>query len=122
VTIAQTRGDFSERFLFPLEVLAHALQLSAAARVLKTSTESPNMKTTLISLFAATLIGFASIATGRSFDAADFIAISFAVGLAAWTIEQYSRQPRPLTYARPIRLPISPAVQSARAQAQKMAA
>jgi hypothetical protein len=80
------------------------------------------MKTALISLLAATLVGFASLASGRPFDAADFIAISFAVGLAAWTIEQYSRTPRPLTYARPIRLPIAPSVRQVAEPARRIAA
>jgi len=63
------------------------------------------MKTSLISLLAATLLGFASLASGRPFDAADFMAILFTVGLVAWTMNQYSREPRPLLVARPIRLP-----------------
>lgn len=62
------------------------------------------MKTSLISLLTATLLGFASLASGRPFDAADFTAILFATGLVAWTIEQYSRVPRSLTLNRPIRL------------------
>ncbi len=65
------------------------------------------MKTTLTSVLAATLLGFASLASGRPFDAADFTAILFATGLVAWTIEQYSRQPRILTAVRPIRFPVN---------------
>ena len=65
------------------------------------------MKTALTSLLTATLLGFASIASGRLFDAADFIAIAFTVGLIAWTVEQYSREPRSLTVARPIHLPVT---------------
>ena len=65
------------------------------------------MKTALLSILIATLLGFAAIASGRQFDAADFFAISFATGLVAWTVNQYSRVPRALTYARPIRLPIA---------------
>lgn len=64
------------------------------------------MKTALISVLTATLLGFASLASGRHFDAADFTAIMFATGLVAWTIEQYGRAPRSLMLARPIRLPI----------------
>ncbi len=64
------------------------------------------MKTALITLLTATLLGFASYASGRAFDAADYIAILFATGLAAWTIDQYGREFRPLTLARPIRLPL----------------
>ncbi len=65
------------------------------------------MKTALISLLTATLLGFASYASGRSFDAADFTAIVFATGLAAWTVNQYGREFRPLTLAKPIRLPVT---------------
>jgi hypothetical protein len=63
------------------------------------------MKTALISVFTAILLGFAAFAGGRPFDAADFTAIMFTTGLVAWTIEQYSRVPRAMTLARPIRLP-----------------
>jgi hypothetical protein len=62
------------------------------------------MKTTLSSFLTATVLGFASLASGRPFDAADFTAILFATGLVAWTIEQYSRVPRSLTMNRPVRL------------------
>ncbi|HEY8993736.1 MAG TPA: hypothetical protein VIM71_03545 [Lacunisphaera sp.] len=62
------------------------------------------MKTALISVLTATLLGFASLASGRAFDAADFTAILFTTGLVAWTIDQYSRAPRALTRNRPIRL------------------
>jgi hypothetical protein len=62
------------------------------------------MKTALISVLTATLLGFASLASGRPFDAADFTAILFSTGLVAWTVNQYSRGLRPLTVARPIRL------------------
>ncbi len=54
------------------------------------------MKTTLLSLLTATLLGLASLASGRHFDAADFTAIMFTTGLVAWTIDQYSREPRVL--------------------------
>jgi hypothetical protein len=66
------------------------------------------MKTSLISLssvLTATLLGFASTASGRPFDAADFMAILFTTGLVAWTVSQYSHDPRPLQVARPVRLP-----------------
>jgi hypothetical protein len=65
------------------------------------------MKTSLISILTATFLGFASLASNRPFDAADFMAILFTVGLVAWTVNQYSREPRPLALARPIRLPVS---------------
>jgi len=64
------------------------------------------MKTALISVLTATLLGFASLASGRPFDAADFTAILFTLGLVAWTVDQYSREPRPLLLRdRPIRVP-----------------
>lgn len=63
------------------------------------------MKTALISVLTATLLGIASLASGRHFDAADFTAIMFATGLVAWTIDQYSRVPRALTLARTFQFP-----------------
>jgi hypothetical protein len=80
------------------------------------------MKTALTSVLTATLLGFASIASGRPFDAADFTAILFATGLVAWTIEQYSRQPRVLSLARPIRLPVNLGARHAPAQDSRLAA
>jgi len=65
------------------------------------------MKTALLSVLTATLLGFASFASGRHFDAADFTAVLFATGLVAWTIEQYGRPARILTTNRPIRFPVS---------------
>jgi hypothetical protein len=44
---------------------------------------------------------------GRPFDAADFTAIIFTLGLVAWTVEQYSRGSRSLDLNRPIRVPAS---------------
>ena len=49
------------------------------------------MKTTIISLLTAGLLAFAATLSARPFDAADFIAIAFATGLVAWTVNQYSR-------------------------------
>jgi hypothetical protein len=80
------------------------------------------MKTALISVLTATLLGFASLASGRPFDAADFIAIVFTAGLVAWTIDQYSRTPRLLTTARPLRLPILVSGHSVKARAMRQAA
>lgn len=65
------------------------------------------MKTALSSLLTATLLGIASYASGRQFDAADFTAILFTTGLVAWTIDQYSRESRVLNVDRPIRFPAS---------------
>ena len=64
------------------------------------------MKTALISVLTATLLGFASRASGHPFDAADFTAILFTTGLVAWTVGQYSRAPRALPIVRPIQLPV----------------
>ena len=66
------------------------------------------MKAALFSLLATTLTGSATLASGRPFDAADFIALAFALVLIAWTIDQYSRKPRELTRVRPIHLPVAP--------------
>ena len=80
------------------------------------------MKTTLISLLTATLLGIASIASGRHFDAADFTAILFTTGLVAWTIEQYSREPRVLNVNRPIRFPVNLGSRLAKVSASRLAA
>lgn len=80
------------------------------------------MKTALISLLTATLLGLASRLSGRAFDAADFTAIMFATGLVAWTVEQYSRESRPLHVARPIRFPVSLGGHRAKVSATRLAA
>ena len=80
------------------------------------------MKTALISLLTATLLGFASRLSGRAFDAADFTAILFATGLVAWTIEQYSREPRALSVHRPLRLPVKVSTNRLPATARRLAA
>jgi hypothetical protein len=64
------------------------------------------MKTTLISLLTATLLGFAAQLSGHTLNAADLPSILFAAGLAAWAISQYSFKPAALTVARPFRLPV----------------
>ena len=63
------------------------------------------MKTALISVLTATFLGFASLASGRPFDAADFTAILFTTGLMAWTVGQYQFRPRALLLSRPISFP-----------------
>ena len=78
------------------------------------------MKTALSSVLTATLLGIASLASGRPFDAADFTAILFATGLVIWTVAQYSRQPRNLAWERPIRFPVN--VGGSRAPAGRLAA
>lgn len=60
------------------------------------------MKTALIALVFASLLGIASLASGRAFDAADFLALAFVTGLLAWTMAQYRTAPRALTKARRI--------------------
>ncbi|HTL68494.1 MAG TPA: hypothetical protein VL200_12595 [Lacunisphaera sp.] len=80
------------------------------------------MKTALTSLLTATLLGVASYASGRPFDAADFSAIAFATGLVAWTVEQYSRQPRVLSLNRPIHLPVNLLRGAADPSAKRLAA
>ncbi len=80
------------------------------------------MKTALISILTATLLGFASVVSGRHFDAADFTAILFTTGLVAWTVSQYSRETRPLTLARPIRLTAPLATDSAAPVVSRLAA
>ena len=80
------------------------------------------MKTALISVLTATLLGFASLVSGRHFDAADFTAIMFTTGLVAWTIEQYSRAPRALTVTRTFHFPARVNVSPAKAPALRLAA
>lgn len=81
-----------------------------------------HMKTALTSVLTATLLGFASLASGRPFDAADFIVILFTSALAGWTVAQYSRELRPLTRVRPIRLTAPLAARPAPATVRSMAA
>ena len=80
------------------------------------------MKTILTSAFTATLLDFASRFSGRSFELIDFTAILFASVLVAWTIEQYSREPRLLTVGRPIRFPVNLAPSRAKNSAPRLAA
>jgi hypothetical protein len=80
------------------------------------------MKTALTALLTATLLGLASSASGRLFDAADFTAILFTTGLVAWTIEQYSREPRVLNSSRPLRFPLSHRHRHTRLAASRLAA
>jgi hypothetical protein len=85
------------------------------------STMNP-MKTALTSVLTATLLGFASLASGRPFDAAAFIAILFCSGLVALTVMEYSRVPRSLTRVPPIRLTMPLAVRSAPSGVRRLAA
>jgi hypothetical protein len=65
-----------------------------------------SMKTAIISIITATLLGAAFYASGRLFDAASLASLVFATGLVAWTISQYDRAPRLLRATRPVRLPV----------------
>ncbi|WP_438481108.1 hypothetical protein [Oleiharenicola lentus] len=80
------------------------------------------MKTALISFITASLLAVASFVSGRSFGITEFVAILFTTGLVAWTIEQYSREARPLTTNRPIRFPVKLVAPARRAPAMQMAA
>lgn len=80
------------------------------------------MKTALVSVLTATLLGFASLASGRHFDAADFTAIVFTTGLVAWTIDQYNRAPRALMMGRKLRLPLPVHARPAKASVAHLAA
>lgn len=80
------------------------------------------MKTALFSVLTATLLGFALIASGRHFAAANFTAILFTTGLVAWTIDQYNRAPRQLTAPRSIRFPVRAPARSAKTPVIRLAA
>lgn len=79
------------------------------------------MKTALISFLAATAFGLVTLASG-ALDTAEFAALFFAAGLAAWTLEQYSREHRPLTFARPLRLPAPLGVRHIESRVGRLAA
>ena len=79
------------------------------------------MKTALISFLAATTFGLVFLASG-ALDAAQFSALFFAAGLAAWTLAQYSREYRPLAIARPIRFPAPLGVSHLAPRASRLAA
>ena len=96
------------------------LQLWRTAGGILSTTTDP-MKTALISFLAATVFGLVSLASG-AFDAAEFVSLSFAAGLAAWTLSQYARAFRPLTLARPIRFPAPLGVRHAALQVGRLAA
>lgn len=80
------------------------------------------MKTALLSVLTAILLGFASLASGRSFSGVDFTAIMFTTGLVAWTIDQYSRAPRLLALNRPIRFPLQAGTRGTKLPAMRHAA
>ena len=80
------------------------------------------MKTAIISIITATLLGAAFYASGRLFDAADLTAIAFATGLVAWTVSQYDRAPRMLDIHRPVRLPVKAPSRHSRAASLRAAA
>lgn len=80
------------------------------------------MKTALLSVLTATLLGFALFTGGRHFDAANFTAVLFTTGLVAWTIDQYSRTPRQQSADQSLRFPTRAQVRSAKASAIRLAA
>ena len=80
------------------------------------------MKTALLSLLTATLLGVASFASGRAFGATDITTILFTTGLVAWTIDQYSREPRSLSLRRPIQFPINLRTPAIAARTHRLAA
>ena len=82
------------------------------------------MKTILISLFTATLLGLASQFSDHSVNVAEITSMLFVAGLLAWTVKQYSRQPLNLTPmpARPIHLPVRSKAPRLPAQAHQLAA
>ena len=80
------------------------------------------MKTVLISLLTATLLGCVVAATGRSFDTTSLVSIAFAATLVGWTFGQYAREPRALTWERPIRLELPPATAGDTERPERLAA
>jgi hypothetical protein len=80
------------------------------------------MKTTVISLFTAALLGLASFASNHSFSAEELISLLFVTGLVGWTVTMYSRKPKPLTVARPIHLPLKAEIHSFPGKSQRLAA
>ena len=82
------------------------------------------MKTIVISLFTATLLGLASQFSSHSVNAAEFTSILFASGLLAWTVNQYSNRPTVLTAnsAQIIHLPIRSKVERLATHGTRMAA
>lgn len=80
------------------------------------------MKTTLISLFTAALLGLASFVSDRSFNSEELISIIFVAGLVGWTATMYSRKSSSLTINRPIRLPLKAEIHSFPGKTQRLAA
>ena len=80
------------------------------------------MKTALISVLTATVLAFASRASGHAFNSADFIAILFTTGLVAWTLALYGRPTRALRITRPIHLPIPAPLRGRASESARLAA
>lgn len=78
------------------------------------------MKTVLISLLSATLVGFAFMTSVQPVDAADFISLFFVTGLVLWTLAQYGQQPRAISLNRVSR--VQQAARPAVLQATRLAA
>ena len=77
------------------------------------------MKTILISLLAACLLGLAASVSDRLFAAVDFLSIAFATGLVAWTVSQYRSPVRTLRRIHPIHFPVKKAAASAIVQSEQ---
>jgi len=67
-------------------------------------------------------MGIASYASGQPVNAIHLISILFAVSLMAWTISQYSRQPRRLVTLQRFHLPARLGVQRLPPQVDRLAA
>lgn len=80
------------------------------------------MKTALISLFTAALLGVASFASSHSIGAEELVSMLFVTGLVAWTVTMYSRKPHPLMLARPIHPPLKAEIHSFPVKSQRLAA
>lgn len=80
------------------------------------------MKTALISLFTAALLGMASYASNHSFGADELISMLFVTGLVTWTVTMYSRKPHLLAVSRPIHLPLKAEIHSFPAKTHRLAA
>lgn len=80
------------------------------------------MKVLLTSLVTASFLSLAAFATNGSFNASDFVAVSFATGLVAWTMSQYNRSVRTLLVARPIPFPTAFSAPAVGGSATRLAA
>jgi len=115
------KARFNRAFLRWSREIEDFCNFSGGARVLLVSI-SDTMKTTLISLFTAALLGLASFASNHSFNSEELLSILFVAGLVGWTVTMYSRKSRPLTINRPIHLPLKAEIHSFPGKTQRLAA